>query len=208
MPPDGIEWLIFGLVSYLIGGLPTAYIAARMLKGQDIRKLGDCNPGAANVYRSIGPAAGIAVAIIDISKGSLAVLLTRVLVDSTLSEMIAGVAVIAGHSWPVHFKFIGGRGAATAVGVLLAMMPLLTVPLALVGLVVLFLTKNAMKTLAFFLICVPLLAWRTGEYTNSQVIFSLATPLMAGFSHLLSVRRQLGSSLGGEPAARQGQQSP
>ena len=204
MPPDGIAWLIFGLVSYLIGGLPTAYIAARMLKRQDIRQLGDRNPGAANVYRTIGPAAGIAVAIIDISKGSLAILLTRVLVDSTSTEMIAGVAVIAGHSWPVHFKFIGGRGAAMAVGVLLGMMPVLTVPLALIGLVVLFLTKNAMKPLAFFLICVPLLAWRIGEYTNSQVIFSLAIPLMVGFSHLLSVKRQPGSRPGNEPAARQG----
>ena len=204
MPPDGIAWLIFGLVSYVIGSLPTAYITARMLKGQDIRQLGDRNPGAANVYRTIGPVAGIAVAIIDISKGSLAVLLTRVLVDSTLTEMIAGVAVIAGHSWPIHLKFIGGRGAATAVGVLLAMMPLLTVPLAVVGLVVLFLTKNAMKTLAFFLICVPLLAWRTGEYTNSQVVFSLAIPLMAGFSHLLSVMRQPNPRSGGGPVVPEG----
>mgnify|MGYP002176263256 CR=1 FL=1 len=73
MPPNGIVWLISGLVSYLIGGLPTASIAARNLKDLDIRRLGDRNPGAANVYRSIGPAAGIAVAATDIAKGSVSV---------------------------------------------------------------------------------------------------------------------------------------
>ena len=88
MPPNGTIWLISGLVSYLIGGLPTAYIAARMLKGQDIRKLGDRNVGAANVYRNIGPTAGLAVGAVDIAKGAVVVLLARVLVDSTVAEMI------------------------------------------------------------------------------------------------------------------------
>ncbi len=154
--------------------------------------------------RNIGPAAGIAVGVIDIAKGAVAVLLTRSLVDSTVAEMIAGVAVIAGHSWPVHFRLKGGRGAATAVGVLLAMMPALAIPLSLLAVVVLYLTKNAMKTLGFFLICLPLLAWWAADYSNPLVIFSLGIPLMVGFSHYLSVRRQLGPNSSGEPALPQG----
>ena len=204
MPPNGIVLLIFGLVSYLIGGLPTAYIAARKLKGLDIRRLGDRNPGAANVYRSIGPAAGIAVATIDIAKGSVAVLLARLLVDSTPMAMIAGAAVIAGHTWPVYFRLKGGRGAATAAGVLLAMMPVLAIPLALLALVVLFLTKNAMKSLGFFFICLPLLAFWPADYSNPLVMFSLGVPLMVGFTHYLSVRRHPGTTAGGEPALPQG----
>ena len=204
MPPNGIVLLIFGLVSYLIGGLPTAYIAARKLKGLDIRRLGDRNPGAANVYRSIGPAAGVAVAAIDIAKGSVAVLLARLLVDFTPMEMFAGAAVIAGHTWPVYFRLKGGRGAATAAGVLLAMMPVLAIPLALLALVVLFLTKNAMKSLGFFFICLPLLAFWPAHYSNPLVMFSLSVPLMVGFTHYLSVRRQLGTNAGGEPALPQG----
>ena len=203
MPPNGIVLLIFGLVSYLIGGLPTAHIAARKLKGLDIRRLGDRNPGAANVYRSIGPAAGIAVAAIDIAKGSVAVLLARLLVDSTPMEMIAGAAVIAGHTWPVYFRLKGGRGAATAAGVLLAMMPVLAIPLALLALVVLFLTKNAMKSLGFFFICLPLLAFWPAHYSIPLVMFSLGVPLMVGFTHYLSVRRQPGTNAGGEPALPQ-----
>jgi glycerol-3-phosphate acyltransferase PlsY len=196
--------LIFGLISYLIGGLPTAYIAARKLKALDIRSLGDHNPGAANVYRSIGPAAGIAVAAIDIAKGSVAVLLARLLVDSTLAEMIAGVAVIAGHTWPVYFRLKGGRGAATAAGVLIAIMPALAIPLALLALAVLFLTKNAMKSLGFFFICLPLLAFWPAHYSNPLVIFSLGIPLMVGFTHYLSVRRQPGTDPGSEPVLPQG----
>ena len=204
MPPNGTIWLISGLASYLIGALPTAYIAARMLKGQDIRKLGDRNVGAANVYRNIGTFAGIAVGAVDIAKGSVAVLLARALVDSTVTEMICGVAVIAGHSWPVHFRFKGGRGAATAMGVMMAMIPALAIPLALVSLAILYLTKNAMKALAFFLISVPILAWWPGDYSNPQAMFALGIPLMVGFSHFLSVRRRPGRESGGESALPQG----
>ena len=203
MPPNGIVWLIAGLGSYLIGGLPTAYIAARKLKGQDIRQLGDRNPGAANVYRNIGSKAGIAVGVIDIAKGSVAVLLARLLVDSSPTEMIAGVAVIAGHTWPVHLRLKGGRGAATAVGVLVAMMPALAIPITLLGLVVLFLTKNAMKALGFFFICLPLLAFWPAHYSSPTIIFSLGIPLMVGFSHYLSVRCGFKSDSGGEPAVPQ-----
>ena len=185
-------------------GLPTAYIAGKKLTGLDIRRLGDRNPGAANVYRSIGPAAGIAVAAIDIAKGSVALLLARLIVDSTPAEMIAGVAVIAGHTWPVYFRLKGGRGAATAAGVLLAMMPALAIPLALLALVVLFLTKNAMKALRFFFICLPLLAFWPAHYSNPLVIFSLGIPLMVGFTHYLSVRRQPVPDAGGEPTMPQG----
>jgi len=180
--------------------VPTAYIAARKLKGQDIRQLGDRNPGAANVYRNIGPKAGIAVGVFDIAKGSVAVLLARLLVDSSPTEMMAGVAVVAGHTWPVHLRLKGGRGAATAVGVLLAMMPALAVPIALLGVVVLFLTKNPMKALGFFFICLPLLAFWPAHYSRPAVIFSLGIPLMIGFSHYLSVRCGSKSDSGGEPA--------
>ncbi|MCH8226554.1 MAG: glycerol-3-phosphate acyltransferase, partial [Chloroflexi bacterium] len=113
-----LAWPGLLLISYFIGSVPTAYLATRLLKGQDIRQLGDRNVGAANVYRSVGPGIGVAVGIIDIAKGAVAVLLVKGLVDSTGLEMTAGVAALAGHNWPVYLGLRGGRGAATAVGVL------------------------------------------------------------------------------------------
>ena len=63
------------LGAYLIGGIPTAYLATRFLRGDDIRQLGDRNSGAANVFRNVGPKAGLAVGVIDIVKGAVAVIL-------------------------------------------------------------------------------------------------------------------------------------
>ena len=205
-----LNWIIPALVSYLVGGIPTAYLAARLLKGQDIRRVGDHNVGAANVYRNINAKAGIVVGMIDIAKGSAAVLLVRGLIDSTQAEMIAGVAVVAGHNWPVYFRLRGGRGAATAVGVLLAMLPAPAIPVGLLSLVVLYLTKKAVKSLGFFLICVPILAWWPSHYwwpahySYPLISYSVGIPLLVGISHYLSVKRASQPPSDGEPALRQG----
>ena len=204
MSLTGFDWVLLALVSYLIGGIPTAYLAARWLKGQDIRQLGDRNVGAANVYRNIGTRPGIVVGVIDIAKGSIAVLLVRGLVDSTPAEMIAGVAVIAGHIWPVYLRLRGGRGAASAVGVLLAMLPALAIPLALSALVILYLTKTAIKPLGYFFICVPILAWWPYSYPYTVNAYALGIPLMVGISHYLSIKRLSPPESGGEPALPRG----
>ena len=201
MPPDSLDWLIVGLISYLVGSTPTAYLAARWLKGEDLRRLGDRNLGAANVYRNIGSRAGIVVGVIDIGKGAVAVLLAQALFNSTATEMIAGVAAVAGHNWPVHFKLRGGRGAATAVGVLIAVLPALALPLAITGLGILWLTRKAIVPLAFFLITVPVLAWWLAkypypianwwpvQYSYEVAAFALGIPILVGVSHFLSLRR-------------------
>ena len=90
----------------------------------------------------------MAVGAIDIAKGSLAVLLTKLALDSVAAEMVSGVLVVAGHNWPVFLRLRGGRGAATAVGVLIAALPLLTIPVGIVSLVILWITKKATLSLA------------------------------------------------------------
>ena len=196
-----MSWAAFAwpglvLTSYFIGSVPTAYLATRLLKGQDIRQLGDRNVGAANVYRSVGSAAGLAVGIIDIAKGAMAVLLVKGLVDNTSLEMAAGVAALAGHNWPVHLGLRGGRGAATAVGVLLAALPALAIPLGLIALVVLYLTRSGIKSLGFFLSAVPvaagLILWvGTNSYSYPITAYALAIPLLVGLSRYISVKLDL-----------------
>ena len=82
--------------------------------------MGDRNAGVANAARALGTAAGLAVGAIDIGKGLAAVLLAHWLLDSLVAQMFAGFMVIIGHVWPVFLQGRGGRGAATAVGMLLA----------------------------------------------------------------------------------------
>ena len=183
---DGLTWFSLVVTSYLIGGIPTAYIATRSLTGQDIRQLGDHNSGAANVFRNVGPKAGLLVGAVDIVKGTAAILLVRSLVDSTALEMLAGVAVLAGHNWPVHLGLRGGRGAATAIGVLLAMLPVLAIPVGAGALLVLYLKRKATVAIAFFLISVPILAWSIGD-SYPVAIYSVAIPVFVGLTHYLSV---------------------
>jgi len=214
VPWAAFAWPGLVLISYFIGSVPTAYLATRLLKGQDIRQLGDRNVGAANVYRSVGPRAGLAVGIIDIAKGAVAVLLAKGLVDSSALEMAAGVAALAGHNWPVHLGLRGGRGAATAVGVLLAALPALAIPMGLIALVVLSLTRSGIKSLGFFLIILPvaagLILWvGTNSYSYPTTAYALAIPLMVGLSHYTSVklnlyRQPVAPMMDGQPGRLQG----
>lgn len=184
---DSLIWFSLVVISYLIGGIPTAYLATRLLIGRDIRQLGDQNSGAANVFRNVSPKAGLAVGAIDILKGAVAVVLVQSLVDSTALAMTAGVAVLAGHNWPVHLGLRGGRGAATAIGVLFAMLPAVAIPVGAIALIILYLTKNAIKGLGVVLVFVPIMAWPVG-YSYPIAIYALAIPLMVGLTHYLSVR--------------------
>ena len=185
---DSLTWTGLVLLAYFIGSIPTAYLAVRRLTGQDIHRLGDGNVGAANVSRIVGNRAGLGVGAIDIIKGIVAVLLARWLADPPAVAMLSGVAAIAGHNWPVYFRGRGGRGAATAVGVLLAMLPAM-IPLAMVALTLLYLTKSTVKAVAVFFIPIPFLAaWPLG-YSYQLIGYSLAIPLLVGGSHYLSVRR-------------------
>src|SRR3989304_4401361 len=108
-------WLVI-LIGYLLGSIPTAYIAGRVLKGQDIRHMGDENMGALNAWRMLGHRAGLLVAIVDGLKGALAILLAQAAHASQTVVMFTGTAAVIGHNWPVYIGFRGGRGAATAVG--------------------------------------------------------------------------------------------
>jgi len=181
------------IIGYLLGSIPSAYIAGRLVKGVDIRQVGGGNVGALNVVREIGMASGIAVLIADIAKGSLAVLIARWLGASTLFVFIAGFAAIAGHMWPVFIKFRGGKGAATTLGVLLALAPLqFAISFALVVIVVLF-TSNVTLGLTAGLVFMPLILWLFGE-ANSLIFYSLALALVCGLRYLPTAMRDWDST--------------
>jgi glycerol-3-phosphate acyltransferase PlsY len=189
-----LTWASTALAAYFVGTMPTAYLAGRLFSGQDIRQMGDGNAGAANVAYSLGVKVGIGVGIVDIAKGAAAVLLARFLFDSPIADMIAGVLVIAGHNWPVYLQGRGGRGAATAVGVLMAVVPVVGIPIAVPALTVLYLTRSTTRALATYYIPIPFLALWPAGYSVSLVGYSLAIPILVGFSHYLSLRRRPATS--------------
>ena len=182
-----MTWVWLGILCYAIGSLPTAYLFTRYILGQDIWQIGDFNSGAANVFRNVGAKTGVAVGAIDIIKGALVIVLAMVLVDDTRMEMMAGAAALAGHNLPVHLRFRGGRGAATAVGILIASVPIIGLPIGALCLVLLYLTHRAIYPLVVFLVVIPVLTWPIG-YPVALAIYVVAIPIAVGLSHLFTTR--------------------
>ena len=182
-----MTWVWLGVLCYAIGSLPTAYLFTRYILGQDIRQIGDFNSGAANVFRNVGAKAGVAVGAIDIIKGALVIVLAMVLVDDTGMEMMAGAVALAGHNFPVHLRFRGGRGAATAVGILIASVPIIGLPIGAFCLVLLYLTHKATYPLAVFLVAIPVLTWPAG-YSVALAIYVVAIAIAVGLSHFFTTR--------------------
>src|SRR5436309_4229432 len=130
-----VTTLLIPLAGYTLGAIPFGLILAKLFGGTDVRKGGSGNIGATNVARVVGPLAGILTLILDVAKGSAAVLLAaRLSQDSATWMMIAALAALAGHCFPIWLKFKGGKGVATAAGVFLVLSPL-----ACLGAVILFL---------------------------------------------------------------------
>jgi len=118
---------IFALIfSYILGSIPTALIVSRRLKGTDIRRVGDGNMGAQNVSHVVGTKYGILVGILDMGKGSLAILAGMALGLSTGWVMVCGVFSVLGHDFTIFARFKGGQGTATTVGTYLVLFPLPT----------------------------------------------------------------------------------
>jgi acyl phosphate:glycerol-3-phosphate acyltransferase len=129
-----LGWL---LASYLLGAIPTSHIVSRTIARIDLREHGSGNLGATNLYRVLGWKYAVPVALFDIAKGAVPVLLFAP--QASRSELFAvacGVAAILGHVFSVFVGFKGGKGVATAAGVMLGLTPLALGVAALVWAVV------------------------------------------------------------------------
>ncbi|HLC06504.1 MAG TPA: glycerol-3-phosphate acyltransferase [Anaerolineales bacterium] len=136
-----LDWLIL-LAAYLLGSIPSAHIAARALTADDIHDMGDGNMGAKNTFHSVGRIAGVVVAIVDVGKGALAVMLAHATGASETVTFLAGVCVVLGHDFPVTAGFRGGQGMATILGVSFVLFPRETAVAMAVLAVVLLVTHN------------------------------------------------------------------
>ena len=162
-----LGFFLFGiLVSYLLGSIPTAYILGRILKGIDIRKSGSGNIGATNAFRVLGKPAGIAVLILDITKGLIPVVLIGdyiitkdIFVSNEVYRLILGLSAVIGHNWTIFLNFKGGKGVATTGGVI-------------VGL--------AMKLSGFqFVLFASIVLWLISLYLSKMVSFASVTTAAA-----------------------------
>ncbi|TKC19253.1 glycerol-3-phosphate 1-O-acyltransferase PlsY [Robertmurraya kyonggiensis] len=129
------------ILAYLLGSIPSGLIAGKA-RGIDIRQHGSGNLGATNTFRVLGVKAGIIVTLVDILKGTLATLLPFLLhqTDET-HALVAGLAAVVGHMFPIFASFKGGKAVATSGGVLLGYVPLMFLVIVVVFLISLYITK-------------------------------------------------------------------
>ncbi len=152
------------IIGYLLGSFPSAYLAGRLRKGVDIREVGSKNMGAMNVYYEVGPMEAALVTLADLGKGVGAILLVRWLSGNPLISPfdlltgLTGAAAVMGHIFPIFLKFRGGKGAATAIGILIFLMPWAVPFLFVVFAIALLITRNATFSYSLILIVFPFVA--------------------------------------------------
>jgi acyl phosphate:glycerol-3-phosphate acyltransferase len=178
----GFLWII---ASYFIGAVPFGYLIAKYSRGIDIRTVGRKQIGATNVFHNVGAWQGILTGFLDIAKGWLVIFLAQYFGFSVWVQILAGLAAILGHNWPIYLKFFGGRGVATLIGVTLALNAAVFPYSIAVLLVIMFLWDGAPATLIFLFIYL-FSNYYTGQF--EQYIFAiLAFPIIL-FKRLDGVR--------------------
>ena len=113
--------LLLLAIGYLLGSMPNGYLAGRWLKGIDLRQCGSGSTGATNVLRNVGKAPALVVFLLDVGKGALAVLLAKSFGLNDWVQVLAGLAALAGHIWPVWLGWKGGKAVATGLGIFLGL---------------------------------------------------------------------------------------
>jgi len=185
--------LVWLLVSYLVGAIPTSYLAARFIRGIDLREHGSKNLGATNLYRTLGWRYAVPVGLFDIAKGAIPVLVFAPRVsDSQLFALGCGVAAVIGHVFSLFVGFKGGKGVATAAGVMLALTPAALGVAALVWAVLVYATGyvsvGSIIAAAVFPVAVFLL-----EHPDRPEILWIDAAVAAGiiWLHRANIRRLL-----------------
>ncbi|MBK8034174.1 MAG: glycerol-3-phosphate acyltransferase [Chloroflexi bacterium] len=158
MNDNTLQIILIVAISYLLGSLPTAYIITR-INGKNIFEVGSGNMGGTNVIRALGIWWGLLVIAVDTSKGGIAIVLARLIMpqNEILATVIAGLVSIVGHNWSLFAWIItgilrGGKGAATAFGTLLFIMPFQVIAgfLGIIGLILLLTRYMSLAVLIAF----------------------------------------------------------
>ncbi len=164
------------IIGYLLGTIPTAYIVTRLWVGYDIRKLGGGNVGFMNVFREVGFAPAAVVILIDMGKGASAIAIAKWgLETGDAFVLLAGLAAVIGHNWMPWLKFSGGKGMATAIGIIITLFlaygyPLLLAIFIAIVLIPLFITRNVALSMALGLIALPFIVWFGTHYAFAVIM--------------------------------------
>lgn len=179
--------------AYIIGSIPFGLVIGRVFYRTDVREYGSGNIGATNVYRTLGPVAGISVLIADVLKGLIPVIAAKLLLSSypesvPLVGVAVGLVAIVGHSFSVFLKFSGGKGISTALGMVIALWP--WVALILVSSWVIITATTRYVSLASIIAALMLPVVVTLLYSHSAyIVFSILVGIVIVYRHRSNILR-------------------
>ena len=180
------------LLGYLLGSLPSGFLAGKWCKGIDLRTIGSGSTGATNVLRNVGKKPALVVFLVDVTKGAAAVLLAGALTQSNplndWIQVLAGLAALAGHIWPVWLGFKGGKAVATGLGLFLGLA--WPVGLACFGVFMAVFSLSRIVSLASVVAAVSLpLLMAAGSDSNADLVVALVAMLLLLWRHRSNIQR-------------------
>ncbi|MDI3509125.1 MAG: acyl phosphate:glycerol-3-phosphate acyltransferase [Clostridiales bacterium] len=180
------------IIGYLIGSISTALIVSQVMGHIDIRQYGSGNAGATNIARVLGKRAGAITLIADLLKGVIAVLIGQWL-GGQWGAVLAGMAAILGHNWPIYFQFRGGKGVATTLGAALVISPLIGLLMLLIAGAIILVTRYVSLGSIIASIAYPILVLIISP-DPWLILFSIFTCVMIIARHKSNIKRLLTGS--------------
>ncbi len=201
-----MDYIIFSLVAYLLGSIPSAVWVGKAWYDIDVREHGSKNAGATNTFRVLGKKPGIVVLSIDIVKGALATFLPVIVLNSTLRienehviqiQILAAIFAVIGHVFPVFAQFKGGKGVATSLGVIIGLQPLAALICVSLFLIIFILFQYVSLGAIVAALSFPLIIrYIIQEDSNWLFSFSVLLSFLVVFAH----RKNIGRLVKGEEA--------
>jgi len=188
-----VSTLAWVIAAYLLGATPTGYLAGRITRGVDLREFGSKSLGGTNVYRLLGWKYAVPVALIDLAKGSIPVLVGRSVAEAGGAPVwlpaALGVAAVLGHMYSPYVRFRGGKGMATVTGMFLVLAPLAILISAPVWGVVMWFTGYVSASSIVVTAIFPLWVRLTAPEAPYTFWASVGLAALIVFAHRANVRR-------------------
>lgn len=195
------------VASYLLGAIPTSLIVGRLFRGIDLRKHGSGNLGATNVYRTLGPKFAIPVGLFDMAKGAVPVMVIAPLVSaSAYFAIVCGIMAVIGHVFSVFVGFKGGKGVATASGVMLGLTPWAVLVSFLVWALIVRLTGYVSLGSIVSALILPVAAWLLHPSARPLIGIQVLVAVAIVWLHRANIRRLLAGTE--NRFGRRGRQEP
>lgn len=185
-----LHFVLGFICGHICGSIPSGLWIVKALFGIDIRNYGSKNIGTTNVFRTVGARAALLVLILDMLKGIIAVAAMNYFFANPLLDVITALGALLGHNYSVFLRFKGGKGVATGLGLLIYLMPKVSLGSFLVWLILVLITRYVSLGSVVAAVMTPIFAWYFG-YPPAYIVFGGIAGLFVIIRHKENIKRLL-----------------